>query len=260
MVPAVSETVPPLGFETAVTVRLSPRSTSLSSAGQVGGRDHDVGVLGAIGGVVDRAGRVVDAGDVDGDVAGVGRRAVGDLVVEAALARAAQVGRRGEGDGAALEDDLAAGGVPRVGDRQRVVGVDVGVVVQDRVGDVGPGVLGDGDGVVVGRRGIVLTGEVDRDRARRGAAVAVLDRVVEGGRVVAAQVGVRREGDLAGVEDGRAALGFETPVTVRLSPSVSVSSSARSEAVITTAVSSVPEASLSVAAGLSFSQVMLTSA
>ena len=52
--------------------------------------------------------------------------------------------------------------------------------------------------------------------------------------------------------------GFETPVTVRLSPSVSVSSSARSEAVIVTSWSSVPEASSSVAAGLSFSQLMLT--
>ena len=95
-------------------------------------------------------------------MAGIGRRAVGHVVVEAALAGAAQVGRRGEGDHAAVELNGAAGQQVVHGvDRQRVAGVDVGVVVEQGVGDVGRGVLGDVDGVVAGDRGVVLVGEVE---------------------------------------------------------------------------------------------------
>ena len=72
------------------------RAVGVGVVGQeVGVSDRDVGVLGARGIVVARDRVVVDARDVDGDVAGVGARAVGQLVVEAALVVAAQV--RGQG-------------------------------------------------------------------------------------------------------------------------------------------------------------------
>ncbi len=91
------------------------------------------------------------------------RRAVGELVVEAAGAVAAQVRGRGEGDDALVEVDAAAGRVGDVRDRQGVGLVDVGVVVQEAAGDVGRRVLDDRRGVVAGDRVVVDALEVDGD-------------------------------------------------------------------------------------------------
>ena len=107
IVPASSETVPPDGLPTSVTAGVPSASESLGS--EVAVSDRDVGVLGARGIVVAGDRVVVDARDVDRDVAGVGARAVGQLVVEAALVVAAQVRVRGEGDHVVGEVDGAAG-------------------------------------------------------------------------------------------------------------------------------------------------------
>ena len=145
--------------------------------------DHDRVVVG------DRV--VVDALDVDGHVAGVGVGAVADRVVEPALAVAAHVRVGREGDRAGVERDAAAGGAGDAGEGEGVA-LGVGVVGQEvGVGDLEGGVLGRG-GRVVDRHGCVVDAlEVDRDVAGVGAAVAVVDRVVEAGRAVAAEVRVR---------------------------------------------------------------------
>ena len=176
--------------------------------GQVGRGDDDLRVLGARGVVVGRHRRVVDAGDVDRDVVAVGATvAVGDGVVEAAFAVAAQVGVRRERDVVAVELDAAAGGVRDAGDGQGVA-LDVAVVAQQvRLDQLEVGVLGGDEAVRARDRVVVDAGEVDRDVARVRAAVAVGDRVVVAGRADSAQVRVGGEGDLARAERGAAAGG-----------------------------------------------------
>src|SRR5262249_49285125 len=150
---------------------------------------------------------VVGALEVDRDRARVGAAlAVVDRVVERARAGAAGVGVGGEGDRAGVEDDRAARGVVDAGDGERVA-VGVGVV-GDEVGRVDGylAVLDAGRRVVVGDGRVLDAREVDGHVARVGAAVAVVERVVERGRVVAAQVGVGRERDgAAGVGHAAAA-------------------------------------------------------
>ena len=90
----VMATVPLVGWVIAVMVRVSPGSGSVSLANTLIALavESSVTVVAsstAIGGIVDR-------GDGDGDVAGVGQGAVGEGVVEAG--GAGVVGGGGEGD------------------------------------------------------------------------------------------------------------------------------------------------------------------
>ena len=88
------------------------------------------------------------------------------------------------------------------------VAVDVGVVGQEVAGGDDDGrVLGARGGVVDGDRGVVDAGDVDGGVGRVGAAVAVVDRVVEAAVAVAAGVGVGGERDVAAGQVDRPARG-----------------------------------------------------
>ena len=217
--------------------------------------DHDVGVLGARGIVVAGDRVVVDAGDVDRDVAGVGAACRRRPRSRSRPVVAAEVGVGVKVTTSSVEVDGAAGGVGDAGDGERVARRRRCRCPGGR-GDVGRGVLGDRRVVVARDRVVVDAGEVDRDRAGGGAAVAVLDRVVEAGRVVAAQVGVGDEGDRARDERTVPPDGLPTSVTAGVRRRRRSRWPGARWSAIVTSVSSVPEASSSPATGSSLTHVM----
>ena len=261
--PAVSSAVPPVAFAT----RADDEGVVLGVG--VGVVVEQVAVTSladeswaTVTRVVVRHRGVVDARDVDRDVPGVRAAvAVDDGVVEAAGARAAEVRGGREGDGAGGEST-----VPPVGFETSLTVrasplPSVSLPVRSPPAMTSARVLGGRDRVVVRDGGDVECAlDVDRDVARVGAAVAVVDGVVEAALARAALVGGGRERDHAGGPSTEPPVALSALVTDRLSPSVSVSL-ARIADVTSLAVESCSTVTVSsLATGVSLTQVrsMLT--
>ena len=156
----------PAGAEAAVTVSTAPLSTSVSLAST---SIRTTCVLAGRAGVGIGGRRVVEAGDVEDQRAGVAAVVVRDGVVEAVgdvLALGERLGRGVQGvavGAVGIERQRAVGADEGAAGHGERVAVEIEIVVQHarRAAAVGAGILVDEDMVVAGDRRVVAAADVD---------------------------------------------------------------------------------------------------